>query len=221
MTADPFEQFDGAYVLGALSAREAEEFELHLLTCAGCRARVDELSGLPDLMMGLPEHAFAVADPPPPAGLLLELQRAVRAERRRRRIYTGAVAAVVAAVLVVVTAVLARPAPSVPGATLANSVAMTPLRPAPIHIQAALTSVQWGTKIDLRCTYDYTTGASSATTYVLVVTDRAGVSQSAGTWRVTPGRVTSFSGGTSLAVADIRSVQVDLSDGTALLSLTP
>lgn len=53
----------GAYVLGAMPARESDEFETHLATCATCQAEVDEL--LPAA------EALPMASPPmlPPTAL--------------------------------------------------------------------------------------------------------------------------------------------------------
>ena len=40
----------GGYVLGSLSADEAEAFEAHLAACDTCREEVRELAGLPALL---------------------------------------------------------------------------------------------------------------------------------------------------------------------------
>jgi hypothetical protein len=71
----------GAYVLGALEAGEAAEFEAHLATCPSCRQEVDELSALRDDLDEIPPEAFL--DGPPDGGdmLLQRTLRAVRAEQ--------------------------------------------------------------------------------------------------------------------------------------------
>ena len=53
----------GAYVLGAMPAREREQFESHLATCTTCQADVDELRPAAE--------ALPMASPPmrPPAAL--------------------------------------------------------------------------------------------------------------------------------------------------------
>ena len=43
MTSDPFEMFDGAYVLGALSDADRRAYEAHLLECDECATSVREL----------------------------------------------------------------------------------------------------------------------------------------------------------------------------------
>jgi anti-sigma factor RsiW len=63
VTEDAYVEYDGAYVLGALSPSEREEFESHLQTCPECRARVAELSDLPG-----PIRSFRCCRPPVVAG---------------------------------------------------------------------------------------------------------------------------------------------------------
>jgi len=222
VSTDRFEEWDAAYVLGALSAPERAEFELHLPGCADCRTRVAELEGVPALFSGVPESAFAVADPPPPEGLLLSLQREVRGARVRRRWYYATAGAAAAAALVVATALIARGHDSTPAPKpVAAGRAMTNVSAAPLQVDAAVTSVTWGTRIDLRCMYDPSVTPGVEYQYGLVVVDKSGVAHDSGSWRATPGRVTTFSGGSSLKTADIASIEVTLLDGTPLLTLQP
>jgi hypothetical protein len=71
----------GAYVLGALDAGEAAEFEAHLATCSACQQEADELRLLRDELDEIPPEAFL--DGPPEGGdmLLQRTLRAVRAEQ--------------------------------------------------------------------------------------------------------------------------------------------
>lgn len=224
MSADRFEEFDAAYVLGALSPSERLEFERHLEECDECLERVASLSAMPALLRGLPEAAFAVADPPPPEGLLLSLQREVRRGRNRRRWYYAAGSLAAAAVLVLATALIAgRGSTSTPTPTPTTAAfrAMTNTSSAPLQVNAALTAVGWGTRIDLRCTYGASVVAGEYA-YGLVVIDKSGTAHDAGSWNATPGHVTQFSAGTSLAVSDIASVEVTAPGAaTPLLTLTP
>ncbi len=212
MSTDRFERFDAAYVLGALDPDEQTEFEQHLIGCAACRARVAELSSLPALLAQAPAEAFAVADPPPPDGLLLSLQREVRRSRNRRRWYYAAGAAAAAVVLVLTTALIAHhngPAhPATPPAPVAAGQPMTNVSGAPMHIDATLTGVAWGTRIDLRCTYDASVTSVDAYSYDLTVVDRAGVAHAAGSWMATPGRVSTWRGGTAVSAGDIAELEV-------------
>jgi hypothetical protein len=52
--ADPFREWDAAYVLGALSADDRRDFERHLQTCPHCARAVAEVAGMPGLLGALP-----------------------------------------------------------------------------------------------------------------------------------------------------------------------
>jgi hypothetical protein len=211
VSADRFEEFDAAFVLGALDPAEQAEFELHLEGCPDCRARVDELLGLAPLLAALPETAFTVADPPPPDGLLLSLQREVRRGRNRRRWYYASASAAAAAVLILATTLLVRHDSSAAPVAAATATfrAMANPSAAPLHVDAAVTTVGWGTRIDLRCSYDPSV-TSGEYRYGLVVVDTAGASHDAGSWKATPGRVTKFTGGSSLPVSDIAQIEITM-----------
>ena len=56
-----WEDFAGAYVLGAMAVAEREEFEAHLSTCAICREEVDELQPAAE---ALPMASPLIAPPP-------------------------------------------------------------------------------------------------------------------------------------------------------------
>lgn len=72
-----------AYVLGAMEADEAQEFELHLRDCAVCR---DEVAALGGAVLALPLAAPQVS---PPADIRRRVMRQVRADVRRERSATG------------------------------------------------------------------------------------------------------------------------------------
>ncbi|KSW29947.1 zf-HC2 domain-containing protein [Cellulomonas sp. B6] len=67
MTADPYREWDAAYVLGALAPAERRDFEAHLAGCAECRTAVGELAGVPGLLAMVPSDV-ALALPGEPAG---------------------------------------------------------------------------------------------------------------------------------------------------------
>jgi hypothetical protein len=148
--ADPFEHDAGAYVLGALSERDAAEFSAHLHTCPACARSVAEIAHLPALLDRLPaadvarlaqdrpddDPSLPAEDLEPPPTLLPDLlvRAGLGARPRRWRIAAAvtavAVAASVAGALVVevaarVVAPAQRPpaasAPSSPGTAAATS----------------------------------------------------------------------------------------------------
>jgi hypothetical protein len=212
---DEFAHFDGAYVLGALSETERNAFEEHLVGCADCRERVDALAGLPALLALAPAEAFAV-DLSTPDDPVVVLLAATRARRNRRRWVAATAATLAAACLIVLTAVIVRPHPA---RVVDHSVAMAAVVPAPIHATADVTAVRWGTSIKLRCTYDES-GSYTPGTYTLVVLNRAGQSYMLGTWNVVPGRVTTFTAGTAVQLADIKTITIGTTTGTSVLQLS-
>ncbi len=106
MTTDPFSEWAGSYVLGALNAEDRVTFEAHLESCPSCKRDVMEFSALPGLLALIDEHDLDE----PPAAILEGATAIVTAdsplERRRTRrwqlatLVAGAAAAVLAAVLV-------------------------------------------------------------------------------------------------------------------------
>ena len=212
MTAlDPFAHDDGAYVLGALSADERAVFERHLVTCPACTDRVRDLAPLPALLAGLPASAYDDAQDGPPATLLPELLRHVRAERRRRHRLTAGLAGLTAACLVAL-AVIAWPTahPSAAGSGGSRPQAMSAVIHSPLRATAALTGLSWGTQIRLAC--DYEAGYTPSVDYQLVVVDKQNVAHPAGSWTLTPGKVTTFTGGIALTRDQIWKVEITVDD---------
>jgi hypothetical protein len=219
-----FAEWDSAYVLGALSPAERREYEEHLETCDLCRRSVAELTPIPGLLARLtPERASAVLDEPAVAAQAPrpELLDAVRREGRRRRIRRTRLRLTMAAaaVAVVLTAVL------VPLAFLrpvdAQTVAFEAVTDVPVSATATLTSVGWGTRIELDCSYD-DIGSSDAPEdgwpYALYVVDRDGNRTEVSSWRASPGKTARLAAGTALGLDDIASLEVRaLGSGDVLL----
>jgi anti-sigma-K factor RskA len=216
---DPFAHYDGVYVLGALSAEERADFEDHLLTCAACTERVRGLAPLPALLAGLAAEVYDVAADDPPATLLPDLLRHVRSERRRRHWLSTSLAGVAAACLVAL-AVIAWPTGHATTHRVSTSAPqqMSAVISSPVHATAALTDVRWGTKIQLACRYD--PGYVSDVDYQLVVIDKHNVAHPAGSWMLTPGKVTNFTGGTALHPDEIARVEIALPNQQPILQLT-
>lgn len=106
MTDDPFREFAGAYVLGALEPGDRVAFEDHLDDCERCRADVVSFSPLPGLLAGIDEADTAPVD----TDVSAELIAAVAADqgelrRSRARWRRAAVGVAVAAVLAVLATV--------------------------------------------------------------------------------------------------------------------
>jgi anti-sigma factor RsiW len=86
--ADPYRDWDVAYVLGSLSPAERRELERHLAECPTCAGNVGELAGMPGILASLsPERALELLDPagPPPQAPPPRLSRSSRLSLRRER----------------------------------------------------------------------------------------------------------------------------------------
>ena len=156
---DEYRSWDAAYVLGSLVSSERHEFEEHLSGCAGCRAAVAELAGLPSLLAALsPEEAQALgrtgAERPTPALLPGLAKKAQRGRRRARLAVAGVVLGAAAASGVIAVAVTA-PAPPAVQTQAASDVALnfTPVVDSALVAKGSLTRQPWGTRIDWECTY--------------------------------------------------------------------
>jgi anti-sigma-K factor RskA len=225
---DPYVRLDAAYALGALDAQDTAAYEAHLLTCGDCRARVAQARSTLALLAGAGAGVGAdaaggssVADvdigaEEPPTTLLPALLRRARLERRHRTRLTAAVAGLAAACLIALGWV-AWDTTRGGGPAQSRPVALTALHGARVQATAVLSSRPWGTQITVHCRYDY--GVTGDRPYRLVVVDRAGHADDAGSWVLGPGEAVDYVGGTLVRREQIARVQVRLADGTPILQL--
>lgn len=220
---------DGAYVLGALAPEERLEFERHLRECPACARAVQQLAGLPGLLSQVSADVLesAPAPEPVPDTLLPALVREVRRGRRRRHWAVGlaAAAAVVTVVGVSVAVVTANDdgAPSAtPSIPAAPSQRMTPVGASGTTGWLTLTSMAWGTRLDLTCSYPMPEGyhPGGPPTYEMVVRTSDGVAKRVARWRGVADRPITVTGATEVEVDDIASVEVRISHGPRVLRLT-
>ncbi|MGZ4638059.1 MAG: anti-sigma factor family protein [Actinomycetes bacterium] len=223
---DPFTEDDAAYVMGALSAEDRQAFEAHLVDCPQCTESVAELSGMTDLLAKVPLARVLApgADREQPPDLLMpRLINAARAQRRRRSIWlvaSGAVAASLVALAIVIG--FTQTQPTQPAAV---SVAMTPVRSAPVTATLQMTPATWGTKVSVDCRWvGATTGADRVVkkTYRLVAVPRnGGAEQTLAQWAVLPGEDAKVAGSTDLTTKDIATVELRAVADNAVLLQTP
>jgi anti-sigma factor RsiW len=246
---DRFLEWDAAYVLGALSSAERREFEAHLSQCKRCADAVSMLAGMPGLLGTLEaQEAFAILEAdapgsrpaaivdgaPAPADILTGLTARVR-QRRRARAWTvgfvsaAAAAAIAAAVVLPMSLGTAAPPPPTLAATLSPVNPAAPGSSAAGRITASiqLTSVKWGTKIAVSCSYAATPSTGGAGygytndygRYGLYITDKDGKTNEVSSWRAWPGSTVNTAGSTEMREADIARIELrSLDTGAVLLS---
>lgn len=221
MSDHPYEHYDAAYVMGALTPDDRRDFERHLETCSRCSDAVRELAGMPGLMASATPIAADTPAPPLPDTLLPRLLAIRDRERRRRRRLVAGIAACAAAVLVAVigfgVAALDDPADEQPDPA---ELAFEQIVESPVHASGDLNQVAWGTRIDIDCTYDTGRGYE-VRTYKLVVESADGHREQVAVWKVRPGQDVALTGSTDLSPEQIASVDVVTADGTSLLRARP
>ncbi|WP_018772763.1 anti-sigma factor family protein [Arthrobacter sp. 131MFCol6.1] len=231
---DDYRRWDAAYVLGSLVSSERHEFEEHLSGCAGCRAAVAELAGLPSLLAALsPEEAQSLGrtdgERPTPKlqpGLANKVQRG---RRRTRLAAAGIMLGAAAAAGAVYVQVAGSPPPAAQiQAASATVLNFTPVAGGALAATGTLTTQPWGTQIDWKCTYtpspaDYASpGPGTPEEYRLVVVDSRGATTQVATWTATPGTVATPTATTVVPTADIRSVEIRaVASGKTLLAAHP
>ncbi len=223
-----YEEWDAAYVLGALPPAERREFEDHLADCEACQAAVGALAAMPGLLSRLPSaDAFALLAEPealnadPGIGvheLTASLARA--AARRRRRARGWTITALTAAAAVVLVALVIPPVLDAAGRQHSDvAVALVGSAPGPLSATVALTSHGWGTSIDMSCSYRAGVSGYGAGSYALTVTDAAGATTQVTTWWAKPGDEVTLTAATEVPESDIRSIELrDAATGAVLLS---
>lgn len=225
-----FAEWDAAFVLGGLSPAERRDFEDHVEECEKCRASVAELSALPGLLgridnsraFALLEDAEAESSVGPPTDLVARIQRRERRERVRRRLWMGvgltAAAAVAATFALVLPPILTPDVQPTFAAELTSSDDNVP-----IQASVELTSLAWGTRIDMDCTYlpiaQGPDGGYGPVPYSMWIVSSDGEATSLSTWSAAPDGTVTVSAGTALDLAQIARVEIRVATGDqALLS---
>ena len=236
--ADLYADWDGAYMLGALSPGDRRDYERHLNDCVACSQAVAHLVGLPGLLAQVPlDQALQLdlsteasterptetrADAAHSATRLPRLVQAARASVRRARLL--AAGAVLAAAAIAASAALVVPGwLEQPGASVTEpAVDMAAVVPSPLTASFRLTGEDWGTRIDATCSYATSDNDFGPQAYALFVTDRDGHDTLVASWIAGPGSTITATGTTSVAENDIASVDIRwMPDERVLLESTP
>lgn len=214
--ADPFREWDAAYVLGSLDPVDRRAFEDHLRTCAACRAAVAELAGMPGLLRMVPaaEAAALGGDAAADVVELAAVARAVHRDRRRRSVVLAGVAAALLVLGGTVGTLLGRPAAAPVASTPSSSTQVTVLQLEPVGSAAVsadltLQAKGWGTRIDWECRYPSEDSLYGATpTYELVLVDDDGTSTVVATWSGGAAGARGLGASSSIVTDTIRQVEI-------------
>ncbi|MBM6400582.1 anti-sigma factor family protein [Phycicoccus sonneratiae] len=204
----------GPYVLGRLDPGDTATLEVHLDTCASCRADLAELTPVAGALADVRGRAPALAEPP--ADLLDRVGAAVEAEGRRARRpaawRTAGVAAAAAAVAVAVTLTGVRLAEPPPG----------PFEPVPVAVaapgvtaSAGVVPHTWGVEVRLSAR-----GFDAGDRYRVVVLGEDGRSYPAGEFVGTGSRPMVCNLNSSVLRADAGGFEVLDTAGTVLARST-
>jgi hypothetical protein len=218
---DDYRDWDAAYLLGSLSPAERREFEEHLAGCSECSAAVAELAAMPALLSKVPVEELEPAEPLP-VSVLPRLVTAARRHRTRVRTLTTGLVVAAAAAAAVLTLVVPPLLPASPGSRV-TELTLSQVVPSDLSADIRLVAHEWGTSVDMSCRYSPGGGyGEPGAAYALYVTDTAGHESQLATWTVRPGRTVEPSGTTSLAIDQIRSVDIrSVASGAILLTGSP
>jgi hypothetical protein len=231
----PHEHDAGPYVLGALSPQERVAFERHLADCDGCTRAVRELAGLPGLLARIPVEVVdpdALPEPVPDTLLPGAVRRARRSQRRRGWVAGGLVAAAAVVALGAVgvatlggDSVDAPPSAAPVAPTTAAPVELRQVGTSSVSGWVSLTSVGWGTRVDLTCEYrNPAVGGyqqdDAPPTYTMVVRKTDGSSEQVASWTGLPGKKLHLAAATAAQRDDITDVEIRSGDGTPVLELS-
>ncbi|MGZ0148948.1 anti-sigma factor family protein [Kribbella sp. WER1] len=217
--SDPYREWDAAYLLGALSAKDRHVYEEHLRDCAECSAAVASLAGVPGMLAALPaDRALATVTAEPP-NLLPALTRNVQRDRRRQRIRYGALASAIAVAAAVVGAVVAIPLTK--DDPKGDFVVLSQTVSSKLSADARLVPEPWGTTIEISCKYnELATPSERSRGYELFVTDTSGKVQLIASWTSAPGTTVKPAATTKLKRDEIQALDIRSSEtGRVLLAV--
>lgn len=201
----------GAYVLDRVDASERARIEVHLKLCLICRATVDELRPVADLLGSVSETEIDPAGSHEPSAALLDRLLVTTSAKRQRQAKVRR--AMLAAVLAVAAAGVAIPAidqpgPPAPGTVLASATG------ARVSGAANLVGSSGGTDIRLRLR-----GVPEGMTCRLIVQDSSGERHQAGSWPAGYDGTVDVPASTTVPLDQIAALGVETTTGRELLTI--
>lgn len=224
MIDDPFDDWDAAYVLGALSMDERRDFERHLSSCATCSTSVAELAGIPGILSKInTDSALALINAPIDAeesqlepDLVQNLARLVAQHQSKvRRRYTIGMSMAAAALIVIDILAGNGLSSTAPTGTV---IAMTQVQPNVMTASLRVTDKSWGTRFDWNCNYVGAWSARySSVIYNLVITDTSGKEYTIATWSSPQPTVIGLTATSNFHITQIRTVEIRTAGSTVPL----
>jgi Putative zinc-finger len=225
----------GGYLLGGLDETDTEKLDAHLADCADCRAELDRLSPVPEMLQRMPDArhlgggaALAVSPAARPSSQNIEtLLSRMRAEKfketRVNRARWLAVAAVTLVAAAGVTYGIFTNTTNPPDDSSAQPSASVQLidarfQPAPgsgLTGDAKLTPKAWGVEVSLDVSQISGNGP-----FLCLVRNRSGQTQQAAVWGDTPTGEAKLIGASSTKAADVEAILITDRDGKVLGTAT-
>ncbi|KQY05934.1 hypothetical protein ASD37_16320 [Mycobacterium sp. Root135] len=223
-------EWDAAYLLGALSADEAADYERYLADSPESADPWDptDLPAILDVLS--PEEALALLDDGPATEKLEDVGSApapasfaAAAERRRTRSRGARVATALAsaAAFLLIGGLVGYAVIPHQSSTGVSLQAMAPGERQGVTASLALSDEPWGTRLDWECQYtkDW---AVKATGYDMVVTTKNGAETTVASWRPsgTEKQASNLAAATVIPKSDIRTVTIRESGSATPLAVT-
>ncbi|MEV6306178.1 zf-HC2 domain-containing protein [Actinoplanes sp. NPDC051861] len=224
----------GGYLLGGLDEADTDRLDEHLHDCAECRAELDRLAPVPEMLQRLPDARhlgggapLAVAPTARPTQQNIEgLLSRMRAEKtkqtrvaRVRWLAAAAVVAVAAAAIGYGIFTNGRVQPGTqPDALPSVQLVTTRFEAAPgsgLTGSAVLTPKKWGVAVALDVSR-----MSGQGPFLCVVRDKSGNTQQAAVWGDTPDGAAELTGASSTKVTDVEAILITDKDGKVLGTAT-
>ncbi|BCJ52723.1 hypothetical protein Asp14428_41980 [Actinoplanes sp. NBRC 14428] len=220
---DDLRKLLGGYLLGGLDDADTDRLDAHLLHCDDCRAELERLGPVPEMLRSLKNAPVAAVAPGtrPSAARVESLLGRMRAERARDRRRTSRWLAAAAVVIVAAASaglVLARdddpvapPPQAVPSRPPLVTAVFEPADGSGLTGQAVLTGKTWGVSIDLNVSR--LTGSGP---FVCQVRETNGAMEQAAIWGPTPSGNAKVTGASSIQLRDVSTVAVADKQGHVL-----
>jgi hypothetical protein len=225
----------GGYLLGGLDETDTDKLDAHLAECAECRAELDRLSPVPEMLQRMPDArhlgggaALAVSPTARPSSQNIEtLLSRMRAEKfketRTNRVRWLAAAAVTMIAAAGVTyGIFTNGTPTDPGTvaqpTVSAQLAGARFQPAQgsrLSGEAKLTPKKWGVEVSLDVT-----GISGNGPFLCLVRAKSGQTEQAAVWGGTADGEAKLTGASSTMATEVDAVLVTDKDGKVLGTAT-